>query len=134
LSLTPAPSLFRLWRQQEDNYEAEEVKEKDSATRKTLARRLGETDRVKTQIAAGGDGKGVESCERIGRARYCVSWNEVSGANNGREETAEETESFTGTSCSTLGGDESPMGCKASCRREQCSIFGPKFSTAGIGK
>jgi hypothetical protein len=118
LSLTQAPSLFRLWREEENNYEAEEVKEKDPATRKTLARRLGKTGRVETQIAAGGDGKSLESCEKVGCPRHCVGWKEVPGTNNGSEQTQEETESFTGTACSTRSRDESPMGCEASYRRE----------------
>ena len=86
----------------------EEVKEKDPATRETSARGPTETGQVKTQIAGGGVGKGVESCEKIGRPSHCVSRKEVSGANNRREETEqcqeseEETESFTGTSCATL--------------------------------
>jgi len=105
-------------RKEENNYEAEEVKEKDPATRKTLARRLGEIDRVETQIAAGGDSKSLESCEKIGCPRYCISRKEVSGTNNGSEQTQEETESFTGASCSTRGFHESEVGCKESCRGE----------------
>jgi len=108
--------LIRIWHQEEDNYEAEEVKEKDPATPETSARRLRETGGVKTQTAAGGNGKSVENCEKIGGARYCISWNEVSRVNNGREETQAETESFTAASCSTCSRDESTMGRKAGCR------------------
>jgi hypothetical protein len=78
LSLTRTPPLIVVRRKEENNYEAEEVKEKDSATRKTLARRLGKTGRVETQIAAGADGKSLESCEKVGCPRHCISWNEVS--------------------------------------------------------
>ena len=73
---------------------------------------------VKAQTAAGRVGKGVESCEKIGRPSHCVSRKEVLGANNRREETKqcqesqEETESLTGTSCSTCRRDESQVGCK----------------------
>jgi hypothetical protein len=114
LPLTETPSLIRVWHDKENNYEAEEVKEEDPATRETSARRLRKTGRVKTQTAAGGVGKSVKSSEKIGRPRYCVSRKEVSGANNGREETQEKAESFTGTSCATRSGDESQVGCKES--------------------
>jgi hypothetical protein len=105
-------------RKEENNYEAEEVKEKDSATRETSARGLREIDRVKTQTAAGRDSKSLESCEKIGCPRHCVGWKEVSGTNSGSEQTQKETESFTGASCSTLGRHESEVGCKESCRGE----------------
>ena len=74
--------------------------------------------RLKTQTAAGRVGKGVESCEKIGRPSHCVSRKEVSGANNRREgteqcqESQEETESLTGTSCATRCRDESQVGCE----------------------
>ena len=87
LQLTRNPIVNRRLRKEEDNYEAEEVKEKDPATREMSTRRLRETGQVTTQAAAGGDGKSVESCEKIGCARYCVSRKEFSGANNRREGT-----------------------------------------------
>jgi hypothetical protein len=118
LSLTRTPPLIVVRRKEENNYEAEEVKEKDPATRETSARRLREIDRVKTQTAAGGDSKGVESRQKIGCPRYCIKRKEVSGVNARREETQEETKSFTGAPCATRSRDESPMGCKESCRGE----------------
>jgi hypothetical protein len=69
LSLSRTPSLIRLWRKEENNYEAEEVKEEDSATRQTSAGGHTKTGQPETQIAAGGNGKSVESCEKIGRPR-----------------------------------------------------------------
>jgi hypothetical protein len=111
-------SLIAMRREKEDNHEAEEVTEEDSATRKISTRRLRETGQIKKQTAAGGNRKGVEGCEKIGGAPYCISWNEVFGINYGREETQAETESFTGTSGSTCSRDESTMGRKASCRGE----------------
>jgi hypothetical protein len=118
LSLTRTPPLIVVRRKEENNYEAEEVKEKDPATRETSARRLREIDRVETQTAAGGDSKGVESRQKIGCPRYCISRKEISGVNVGREETQEETKSFTGAPCATCSRDESPMGCEESCRGE----------------
>ena len=65
-------------------------------------------------------GKSVESSEKIGRPRYCVSRKEFFGANNRREETEqcqesqEETESFTGAPCATRSSDESQVGCEES--------------------
>jgi hypothetical protein len=118
LPLSQIPIGIAIRREQEDNHEAQEVKEKDPATRETSARRPGETGQLKTQTAAGRVGKGVESCEKIGRPSHCVSRKEVWGANNRREETKKcqesqkETESLTGTSCSTCRRDESQMGCK----------------------
>ena len=118
LPLTQNPIVIAVRREEEDNHEVEEVKEKDPATRETSARRPGEAGQLKTQTAAGRVGKGVESCEKIGRPSHCVSRKEVSGANNRREateqcqESQEETESLTGTSCSTRCRDESQVGCK----------------------
>jgi hypothetical protein len=112
---------FAVWHKEEDNYEAKEVKEEDPATRETSARRLREIGRIKTQTAADRNRKGVKSRQEIGCPRYCVSRKEVCGGNNRRGETEqcqesqEETESLTGTSCSTCCRNESPMGCKESC-------------------
>ena len=78
------------------------------------------TGQVTRQTAAGGDGKSVESSEKIGRPRYCVSRKEFFGANNRREETEqcqesqEEAESFAGASCATRSSDESQVGCEES--------------------
>jgi hypothetical protein len=118
LPLTQIPIVIAIRREQEDNHEAQEVKEKDPATRETPARRPGETGQLKTQTAAGRVGKGVESCEKIGRPSHCVSRKEILGADNGREKTEQcqesqkEIESLTGTSCSTCCRDESQVGCK----------------------
>jgi hypothetical protein len=111
LSLTGTPPLIVVRRKKENNHEAEEVKEKDPATRETSARRLREIGRVKTQTAAGGGRKSVESREKISCPRYCISRKEISGVNDGREETQEEAKSFTGAPCATCSRDESPMGC-----------------------
>jgi hypothetical protein len=124
LQLTQNQSLIAVRREEEDNHEAEEVKEKDPAIRETSARRPRETGQVKTQTAAGRVGKSVESCEKIGRPSHCFSRKEASGANNRREETEhcqeseEKTESLTGAACSTCCRDESQVGCEASCRGE----------------
>ena len=105
---------------EEDNYEAEEVKEEDPGTRESSERRLRETGQVTRQTAAGGNGKSVESSEKIGRPRYCVSRKEFSGADNRREETEqcqesqEKAESFTGAPCATRSSDESQVGCEES--------------------
>jgi hypothetical protein len=87
LLLTRTPSLIRGWREQEDNYEAEEVKEEDPGTRETSAGRLSETGWAKKQTAAGGVGKSLESCEKIGCPRHCVSRKEISAVNSWREAT-----------------------------------------------
>ena len=113
-------SLIAVWRKEEDNYEAEEVKEEDPGTREPSAKRLRKTGQVTGQTAAGGDGKSVESSEKIGRPRYCVSRKEFFGANNRREETEqcqesqEEAESFAGAPCATRSSDESQVGCEES--------------------
>lgn len=97
LPLTQTPIVIAVRREEEDNHEAQEIKEKDPATRETSERRPGETGQLKTQTAAGRVGKGVESCEKIGRSSHCVSRKEVSGADNRRkknkhcEESQEET-------------------------------------------
>jgi hypothetical protein len=124
LSLTGTPSLIRLWREKEDNYEVEEVKEKDPAAREASPRGPTKTGQAETQIAAGGVSKRIESSAEIGCTSHCVSRKEVSGASNRREgtehchESEEKTESFTGTPGATLSSDESQVGCEASCRGE----------------
>jgi hypothetical protein len=123
-------------REEEDNYEAEEVKEEDSATRGTSARRLRETGQFKTQTAASGDGKSVESCEEISRPSDCVSRKQISGAKNRGEENEqcqenqEKTESFTGAPRAARSRDESQVGCEESCRGKQHNLVGSKFSNA----
>jgi hypothetical protein len=117
LQLTRNPIVNRRLRKEEDNYEAEEVKEEDPATRETPARRLREIGCIEAQTAAGRNRKGLESRQEIGCPRYCVSREEISGDNNRRGETEcqeseEETESFTGTSCATCCRNESQVGCK----------------------
>jgi hypothetical protein len=105
-------------------YEAEEVKEKDSATREAHAGGPAKTGQAETQIAGGGDGKSVESCEKIGCPSYCISRKQVSGANNQGEENEEcqesqaKTESFTGAAGAARSSDEGAMGCKESRRGE----------------
>jgi hypothetical protein len=117
LQLTRNPIVNRRLRKEEDNYEAKEVKEEDPGTREPSTRRLRETGQVTRQTAAGGDGKSVESSEKIGRPRCCVSRKEFFGANNRREETeqcqeSQEAESFTGAPCATRSSDESQVGCE----------------------
>jgi hypothetical protein len=104
-------SLIAVRHEEEENHEGEEVKEKDPATRETSARRPGKAGKVKAQTAAGRIGKGVESCEKIGRSSYCGSRKEVVGADRAQE-TQAETEPLTGTSCSTCCRDESQVGCE----------------------
>ena len=124
LQLTRNPIVNRRLRKEEDNYEAEEVKEEDPGTRESSERRLRETGQVTRQTAAGGNGKSVESSEKIGRPRYCVSRKEFFGANNRREEaeqcqeTQEEAESLTGAPCATRSSDESQVGCEEGRRGE----------------
>jgi hypothetical protein len=121
LPLARNPIVNRRLAQGGDNHETEEVKEKDPGTREPSARRLRETGQITRQTAAGGDGKSVESSEKIGRSRYCGSRKEFSGANNRREETEQcqesqekEAESFTGAPCTTRRSDESQVGCEES--------------------
>jgi len=117
-------SLIAVRHEEEDNYEAKEVKEKDPATGKAFAGRSTEAGEVKTQIAGSGVSKGFEGCEKIGRPSYCANRKEVSRANNRSEETEqcqesqEKTESLTGAPCSTCCRNESQVGCEASCRGE----------------
>ena len=65
---------------------AEEVKKENPAAGETFTGRLRKTGSAKTQTAAGRKRKSVEGCEKIGRTRYGISWNEVSRVNSGREE------------------------------------------------
>jgi hypothetical protein len=117
LSLTRTPSLIRLWRK-EDNYEVEEVKEEDRATREASAGGLTKAGQAETQIAGIGVSKGLKSCKKIGCPRYWANREEVSRANSRNEETEEKIESFTGTPCATCCRDESKVGCEASCPGE----------------
>ncbi len=67
LSLTEKTNRYiRRRRDEENNYEGEEIKEKDLATREASARWCTEAREVKTETARGGSGEGVEGREEIG--------------------------------------------------------------------
>jgi hypothetical protein len=99
---------MRLRRQKEHSYEAEESKEKDPATREASTRKPEETGQAKAETAGGRVSKEDESGKEIGRPRDCTQREE----NEQCQESEAKTESLTGTSRATFGGDESQVGCQ----------------------
>ena len=79
---------------------------------------------LKRKLQQAESAKALKAARRSAARATGVSRKEISGADNRREETEqcqesqEETESFTGASCSTRGRHESEVGCEESCRGE----------------
>jgi hypothetical protein len=86
------------------DYEAQDFKEKDRATREASGRGLKETGQAETKNAVSTGSEGDESREEIGCPRS--SGEETSH----RQESEAKAQSLTGTSRATFGCDESQMG------------------------